>query len=199
MISINNKPASQRVPTLSPPTAPDTIPAGVTGTPGPGQTGGGAEPTSTTVKSASAADSSRCHTSQLAVSTGPVGAAAGTIAASFVLTNTSKVTCTLLGYPGFSLLDNQGQPMIGNVGRKGGPAFPVMKPARVTLAPRRAASFSVGYSDVPTGPEPCRMSVSALITPPDETTQLTIADQAPVCGQLFYVSPVVAGANGAAP
>jgi hypothetical protein len=131
------------------------------------------------------------------VTTGPVGAAAGTISASFILTNTSRVTCTLFGYPGFELLDNQHQPMIGTVSRTGGVAFPAMKPQHLSLPPGRQASFSVGYSDIPSGNQPCPTSITALITPPDETTQLTIADQAPVCGQPFYVSPVVAGTNGA--
>lgn len=193
MVSINSKPAPVRItsplgttePNI-PPETPTTVPEG-----------SGTTPTRvpTTVK----AGSGRCHTSELTVTTGPVGAAAGNISASFVLTNTSKASCTLFGYPGFSLLDSQGQRMIGDVHRSVSPVFPAISPTHIVLAPRKSASFSVGYSDVPTGSDTCRTSVSALITPPDETTQLTIADQAPVCGGPFYVSPVVPGSNGASP
>jgi hypothetical protein len=194
MMSINSKPTPQPVTLVSPPTTSSDLPVG---TPTSVPEGSGTVPTRvpTTVKSGSG----RCHTSELAVTTGPVGAAAGNISASFVLTNTSKAACTLFGYPGFSLLDSQGQRMIGDVHRGASPVFPAINPTRVVLAPRKSASFSVGYSDVPTGNDPCRTSVSALITPPDETTQLTIADQAPVCGGPFYVSPVVTGSNGASP
>jgi hypothetical protein len=194
MMSINSKPASQRITSPSPVTTAPNIPVE---TPTSVADGSGTTPSRvpTTVKSSP----SRCHTSELAVTTGPVGAAAGNISASFVLTNTSKVACTLFGYPGFSLLDSQGQRMIGDVHRGASPVFPAINPTHIVLAPRKSASFSVGYSDVPTGSDVCRTSVSVLITPPDETTQLTIADQAPACGGPFYVSPVVPGSNGASP
>jgi hypothetical protein len=194
MISISSKPAAHVVV----PTGPATTegPAGVMGTPEttlpPEPPTDNSGPT-TTVKPGQG----RCHTNQLSVTTGPVGAAAGTIDAAFIVTNTSKGPCSVFGYPGFALLDSQGHNLIGDVVR-GGTAYSV-KPQRIPLKPGQAASFSVRYSDVPTGTATCQTSVTALITPPDETTQLTIREQAPVCGSPFTVSPVVAGSNGAAP
>jgi hypothetical protein len=193
MISISGKPASHVVvPTGPATTEPNNVVIGpadsVPAEPPPDGSG----PTSTVKPSPG-----RCHTNELSVATGPVGAAAGTIDASFVLTNTTKATCSLFGYPGFSLVDGQGHALIGDVVR-GGTAY-AMKAQHIALAPGRTASFSVRYSDVPTGNGTCQTSVTALITPPDETTQLTIRDQAPVCGSPFTVSPVVAGSNGAAP
>jgi hypothetical protein len=196
MISISSKPASHVVVPTGPAGPATTEPAGVLGVPDtslpPEPPTGGSGPTSTAKPSPG-----RCHTNELSVTTGPVGAAAGTIDAAFVLTNTTKATCSLFGYSGFSLLDAQGHAIIGDVIR-GGTAYAI-KPQHISLAPGRAASFSVRYSDVPTGNGTCQTSATALITPPDETTQLTIRDQAPVCGSPFTVSPVVAGSNGAAP
>jgi hypothetical protein len=194
MISISGKPASKVVVPTGPATTegPSGVLVAPNGTVPPEPPPDNSGPTRTVKPSPG-----RCHTKELSVATGPVGAAAGTIDASFVLTNITKATCSLFGYPGFSLVDGQGHAMIGDVVR-GGTAY-AMKAQHIPLGPGRTASFSVRYSDVPTGNGACQTSVTALITPPDETTQLTIRDQAPVCGSPFTVSPVVAGSNGAAP
>jgi hypothetical protein len=190
LLSVNSPSRSTRVLPASP-AATESVPSVAPATPLPAEKGS----TQAGVKSGPG----RCHTSQIGVSRGPVSAAAGTISASFVLTNTSKASCAMYGYPGFSLLDSHRQPMIGDVIRGGGGGFPAIKLQRVVLSPGRSGSFSVGYSDLQSGGQPCSTSSTVVITPPDETTQLYIADQVPVCSQRFYVSPVVSGVNGAVP
>jgi hypothetical protein len=115
----------------------------------------------------------RCHTGDLdarfAEAAG--GAAAGSVYLDLGLTNHSSHPCRIYGFPGMSLIDAAGRWLPTTLSRD-----PV-QPALVTLAPGQTAWAMVHYAHVPADDEtfPCQPAAAGLVvTPPDETTQLTI-------------------------
>jgi hypothetical protein len=117
----------------------------------------------------------RCHTGQLngrfaaAASGGTAGAYYGALA----LAN-KGATCQLYGYPGMQLYDAVGHPLPTTVVRD-----PASRPALITLRSGQAAWAAMRWSpvtgdgDSATGQ--CQpTSSTARVTPPDETTQLTV-------------------------
>lgn len=125
----------------------------------------------------------RCHTSMLSgnVQRGEPGA--GQRYAELVLTNTSGETCTLYGYGGMQLIDENGDPLPTDVERTPSPG-----PEVVRLAPGDSASATLHWTAVPHQGEPtdgpCQpRPASAQVIPPDETDPLTVSWQfGPVCG-----------------
>jgi Protein of unknown function (DUF4232) len=153
-------------------------------------------PTTTTTTTATTA---MCQSSQLSVSPQQGSGAAGTIEMTVVFTNRGASTCSLFGYPGMQLLDASGGNLPTNVVRGGGPIFPVaaanQPPKTVLIASGASASFGLSYSDVPVGNETsCPTSANAEITPPGNTSSVTVALAiAPCGGGTVHVSPVYAG------
>jgi hypothetical protein len=153
-------------------------------------------PPATTTTTATTA---MCQSTQLSVSPMQGSGAAGTIEMSVVLTNRGSSTCSLFGYPGMQLLDASGANLPTNVIRGGGPLFPVaaanQAPKTVLIAPGASGSFGLSYSDVPVGNETsCPTSANAEITPPGNTSSVTVALAiAPCGGGTVHVSPVYAG------
>jgi hypothetical protein len=131
----------------------------------------------------------------LAAALGSTQGAAGHILDVFTLTNTASTGCTLDGYPSLSLIASDGRSIAAAQAHGSDMAFPAVSAQPVHLAGGAVASFSVGYSDVPTGSASCPTAVSVRITPPGSTAALAVRSAVTVCGRLD-VSPVVAGSNG---
>jgi Protein of unknown function (DUF4232) len=165
-------------------------------------TGATTSTTSSTTTSSSttttSSTSSTCQPSQLSMAVGQGSGAAGTIAESIVMTNTSTTTCTMFGYPGMQLLDANGNALPTNVVRGGATflsAAANQSPSTVTLAPGKVASFGLVYSDVPVGTQTsCPTSAKSEITPPNDTAFAVIALAISPCnGGTVHVSPVYLG------
>jgi len=153
--------------------------------------------------SPSASGTPRCHTTDLSPSVTVVAGsqAAGSELMNLTLTNTSGHPCTIFGYPGMMLQDQNGNGQATTVTRNHGNT-----PKTVTLADNGAASTTIRFGfDVPgpgepaTGPcEPA--SYGLLVTPPDETTQLTApigGGPVTVCEKgTLDVLPFIAGKTG---
>lgn len=164
-------------------------------------------PPSTAAASASPSPSAtgapRCHTADLSPSVAVVAGSqgAGSELMNLTLTNTSGHACTIFGYPGMKLEDQNGNGQATTVTRNRS-----MTPKTVTLADNGSASTTIHFGfDVPgpgeptTGPcEPA--SYSLMITPPDETTQLTApigGGPVTVCEKgTLDVLPFIAGKTG---
>lgn len=125
------------------------------------------------------ADSPRCHTNDLSARFAGGQGFTGHGAQNLVLTNTTNHVCHLYGNPGMQLMDAQGRPLPTTVQWFGTRTL-------VTLQPGHS-----GYADVITGVlpgpsengAPCDPpAAGVLITPPDESTQLTIIGTWRVCG-----------------
>ena len=153
--------------------------------------------------SPSASGTPRCHTTDLSPSVAVVAGsqAAGSELMNLTLTNTSGHPCTIFGYPGMMLENQNGNGQATTVTRNRS-----MTPRTVTVADGAAASTTIRFGfDVPgpgepaTGPcEPA--SYSLLITPPNETTQLTAPignGPVTVCEKgTLDVLPFIAGTTG---
>ncbi len=132
----------------------------------------------------------RCHTDGLSARFAGGSGFAGGGSRNLVLTNISGHVCRLYGNPGMLLLDAQGNALPTTVHWVGTRVL-------VTLQPGQS-----GYADVTTwvnpGPTdtgaPCDPPAAAvLVTPPDETTQLTITGSWRVCQHGYIeVGPMVA-------
>jgi uncharacterized protein YecT (DUF1311 family) len=140
----------------------------------------------------------RCHTADLRARRGAGDAALGNRRTNFILTNASRRTCSLRGYPGMAVLDAAGAVLRDRVERGSGYLVTDPGPRRVVLPPGRSASYSLGFSgDVVEG---CADGAKVRITPPDERTSLTVSSIVTVCpGQPLRVSALVRGTGGAPP
>ncbi len=115
----------------------------------------------------------RCHTAGLAGHLGRIDAGAGSRFAPLVLVNTSSRSCTLRGYVGGRLAGIKTR-----VVRVSG--VPV---TTVTLRPGGAAVSDLRWSAIPSNTSGCPTPSRFDVTPPDETTQLTVTWRGgPVCG-----------------
>jgi hypothetical protein len=115
----------------------------------------------------------RCHTGDLDAGLQPSagGGAAGSVYLDLGLTNRAAHPCALYGFPGMTLIDSAGRWLPTTVSRES------TRPTLVPLAPGRTAWALVHYTHVPADDEtvPCQPSAVGLaVTPPDETTQLTV-------------------------
>lgn len=130
-----------------------------------------------------------CNADELALALGEGSGAAGTFYYPITFTNTSDRTCTLFGYPGVSLVNDNGN-QIGQPAERA-PA----DEATVTLAPGQVAQSNVGVpnsGNFPAGQ--CEDGATKLrVYPPNDTGYLSVAS-----GNItswcpgFSVSPVVA-------
>lgn len=134
-----------------------------------------------------AAAAPRCHTSDLGAIFTQREGAAGSVYVKVRLTNTSLSTCAIYGYGGLKLVGpDPSRPDVPptNLLRNLPPG-----PSLVVLAPGQAADKQLRYSTVPSAGDsptgPCQVvPVRVLITPPDETSSLTIGwIGGPVCNR----------------
>ncbi|HEY8653287.1 MAG TPA: DUF4232 domain-containing protein [Dermatophilaceae bacterium] len=130
-------------------------------------------PTSTPTRSPSSTASNTpesvatCLSSQLSLSSGPSGAAAGSIYTTFFFTNTADTPCVVRGFPGVSLLNDAGG-IVGQPATRDGSEGP-----SVRLAPGQRAQFTLRVSTATqTGCDTPRPSSQILVYPPEQTVPL---------------------------
>ncbi|WP_217143465.1 DUF4232 domain-containing protein [Streptomyces sp. AC627_RSS907] len=152
----------------------------------PGDTPGSAS------ASASARADGRCHTSHLRAAVGRADPGAGQRNFPVVLTNTSKNTCTLHGYPGAAFVDASGRQLGPDPERA--PA----SPRTVTLAPGKSAWAGLSFSSPQISGARTATPAALLVTPPDERDPLEVkwtAGEVPVGGNASSVSVTVLDAG----
>ncbi|KOT52275.1 MULTISPECIES: DUF4232 domain-containing protein [Streptomyces] len=117
--------------------------------------------------------SQRCHTSDLkaAFATGddarPAPNAGGETTTSIVLTNKSKRTCTIGGFPGVDLRPDAG-----------GPSWSLARSSAthgsITLGPGDSTDFTLNLAMAKNNEEGSWKPQTVAVTPPNETTALTL-------------------------
>lgn len=151
----------------------------------------GATPTPTAAPTPTPAGSGTCQPSQLSLSTGGRNAGAGSVQEVFIFTNTGSASCTLFGYPGMQMLGSGGQQIPTNVVRM------QSTEQTVTLAAGATASFLAQWHDQTGYMTPCATSQSVEVTPPNDTSQLTVTAAIQACPDgTVNVDAVVAGSAG---
>ncbi|MFI9269122.1 DUF4232 domain-containing protein [Kitasatospora sp. NPDC052896] len=142
-----------------------------TGTGGAGSTGTGSTKTVPAGKNTPAAGSTavaasnRCHTGDLKADVQLQSAGSAMV----MLTNTSARTCTVDGYLGYGglLADNSQVNLPTNrVAYPGAPSL-------ITLKPNTTAFSGLKWSGCDKSDATCHVLAGAVVTPPNETTQLT--------------------------
>lgn len=133
-----------------------------------------------------------CQPNQLTFSVKSAVAAAGHIGQMGKFTNSSSATCTLYGFPGAVMLDAQHQPMTTHaLWQTSAYMYSNQMKQLVTLAPGGSAYFAVTWSDVTVGAATtCPTSSYLSVTPPNDFSVLTIADQITSCDSNLTISPV---------
>jgi hypothetical protein len=132
--------------------------------------------------------SSACATSALKVSLGAANGAAGTVFYPLAFVNTSKLGCTMRGYPGVSAVTGSGKQI-------GSPASAISSSYKtVTLLPGKAQSALVGI--VETGnfsPSQCAPVTAAglKVFPPNQSKSLTIKKTFSTCSSTAVISLTV--------
>jgi hypothetical protein len=135
---------------------------------------------------------SACPTSALKVSLGPANGAAGTVFYPLKFVNTSKLGCTLRGYPGVTAVTGSGKQI-------GSPASPIAASFKtVTLLAGKAQSALVGI--VETGnfsPSQCApvMAAGLKVFPPDQSKAVTIKKTFSTCSSTTVISLTVRPVN----
>jgi Protein of unknown function (DUF4232) len=140
-----------------------------------------------------AASVPRCRLSQLALAQPKSTGAAGSVRMRFVFTNVSATTCKLFGYAGMQLLNARGAALPTYVVRGTSNVVPPEPETDVVMTHSQHASFYAGYSNVPTGGQPCKVSASVEVTPPNDTKHFTLKLAIAPCGGILTLSPVVHG------
>jgi Protein of unknown function (DUF4232) len=139
-----------------------------------------------------------CATSGLNVTLGASNGAAGSVYQTIVFTNTSGATCTLLGYPGVSLVSAPPYTQIGLAAQRSS-TTPV---TTVTLASGATASAVLRVVDALNfGSATCGPTKAAFLRvyPPNQTAPVYLADASQVCAQpvqTLFISAVQAGSGG---
>ena len=119
----------------------------------------------------------RCHTSGLAVSLSPMGAAAGNVEVNVSLRNKSRRSCFLSGYVGFGLQDAHYRPQPSQQ-VQGSTFFRAdTGPQRVVLKPGARAVTNLAWTDNAWPGEPLRGQCEPpsrwlIVTPPGERSHL---------------------------
>jgi hypothetical protein len=135
-----------------------------------------------------------CQNGEVQVTEKAGQGAAGTVSVVLVFQNVSGSTCTLRGYPGASLIDQNGKDLLDATR-----VLPdgLAKAPLVVLAPGVQAAALLLWSDVPTGSGSgcaAQNPANLLVTPPNTTqsTQLQVAAGTEVCSA-FRIRPVLSG------
>ena len=134
-----------------------------------------------------------CQPNQLTLTMLTVGAAAGHLGQMGKFTNASNTKCTLYGFPGAQMLDAQHNPLPTKaLWQTSAYMYSNQQKQLVTLAPGASAYFAVTWSDVTVGSETsCPTSAYLSVTPPNDFSVLTVADQITACdGGSLILSPV---------
>jgi Protein of unknown function (DUF4232) len=148
-------------------------------------------PTTSTPTSPSAV--ATCPTSQLTAALGGSDAGAGNLYRYLVLTNNGSTPCALEGFPGLSLLDDQGTQLGAAATFDHSFSY-----ARVVLRPGASASDTIHTLNA--GATSCTGTSNSLrIYPPGNRASLVIPGQVMLCGGQLSVSPFTSGSTGNPP
>jgi hypothetical protein len=125
-----------------------------------------------------------CTVSDLYLSMGQKGAAAGSLYWPIQFTNTSTTRCALRGYPGVSVLDTAHR-QIGPAATRTSESY-----STVTLSPGGSASAIARTTNGPIG-GPCLRTGSYLrVYPPASHTAVLVPAPWKTCSSVFQVGPV---------
>jgi hypothetical protein len=133
-----------------------------------------------------------CATSQLTASLGGGDAGAGNLYRYLVLTNHSRTTCHVTGFPGLSMLSASGKQI-------GAPAtYQHIPYSAVVLAPGKSASDTIHTANRQTNSstECLPTSTRLRIYPPGNKASLVFPGKVTNCDKLFSVTPFTAGTGG---
>ena len=116
-----------------------------------------------------------CASADLRVEIGVANVAMGHVGQQIRLKNESRSSCTLTGYPRLQMLDVAGAPITTRLHFGSDYIVPAIPVRTVTLAPRAAAGFLVGYENA-TGyaTATCPTSSTIEIFPPQNATALRV-------------------------
>ncbi|HEY7975951.1 MAG TPA: DUF4232 domain-containing protein [Ktedonobacterales bacterium] len=133
-----------------------------------------------------------CQPAQLIFTIHTGGGAAGHIGQMGQFTNQSSATCSLYGFPGAQMLDAQHNPMPTHaLWQTSAYMYTNQMKQLVQLAPGASAYFAVTWSDVTVGSATsCPASAYLSVTPPNDFSVLTVADQINACDSNLEISPV---------
>jgi len=131
---------------------------------------------------------------KLAPVAGSENGAAGSTYIQIALTNAGNASCTIKGYPDFTLTAHS-----ASTQRDVALAAPIQRdtnivapfggtPATVTLQPGAKAVFLLGYSHVPNGPGDCPVANKMHLRLPAQPTEVVAAVTVQVCGGPMRVS-----------
>jgi hypothetical protein len=129
----------------------------------------------------------RCHTPELKADLNYQSIiGSGVVASMLMLTNKSSRTCTVYGWAGLGLQDAAGQSIPATTVRKAYPGAAT----KIALKPGRTAFFGMKWT---AGPQ-CTLAGGMVLTPPNETTQLTVnmqgfgsSERLRVCGRQITI------------
>ncbi len=115
-----------------------------------------------------------CHSSQLKVEQGRVGAAMGSIGITGArFKNVSKSACTLRGYPSLQMYDAKGRRIATHIMHGASASVPPIAMKLVTLRPGVTAKFDLGYANqTGYGTATCPTSARVTLTPPNNLVPL---------------------------
>ncbi|WP_438852912.1 DUF4232 domain-containing protein [Brevundimonas nasdae] len=139
--------------------------------------------------------SAPCKGPQLKMAAEDGDAGAGNRVRNFSLQNVGASACTLIGYPGVTLLDGRGQAVTsvradqspGSYFRQG------QAPTPVDLAPQARAYFEVAWNVVPNeaaGQKTCPEVATLRATAPGDSAAISLAFAFQPCGGKIRVSPI---------
>jgi hypothetical protein len=136
-----------------------------------------------------------CATSQLTAALGGGDAGAGQLYRYLVITNRSRSTCHLTGYPGLSLLDAKGR-QIGPAATRDPRTY-----GAVVLRPGASASDTIHTVNRQTSnPGECLPASAELrVYPPGNRDALVIRGSVTNCDHLLTVTPLAPGSTGNPP
>lgn len=140
-----------------------------------------ASPPESPAGSASAASTTRCHTGGLTGHVEGHGEGAGQRYAFLGLTNTTRSTCTVYGYPGLQLVGPSGAALPTRAQRDA-----AQSATTLTVQPGQTVWATLHWTVVPADDEASTMCApdptGLRVIPPDETAQLSMAfGYGPVC------------------
>ena len=142
-----------------------------------------------------------CAGPQLALELEDSDAGAGNRGLVLSLRNAGTETCSITGYPGVTLMDTEGRPVVSvraDPWMQGDPAEP---PHPVELAAGAKAYFDIGWNVVPhesEGETRCPETRGLRVTAPGDTAPLAQETGMTVCGGRIKVGPVSATEDASA-
>ncbi|HZW14682.1 MAG TPA: DUF4232 domain-containing protein [Brevundimonas sp.] len=136
-----------------------------------------------------------CKGPQLKLSNEGGDAGAGNRVTNIGIQNVGAQACSLTGYPGVTLQDGQGRNLTAiRAEQSTGSYFTAgQAPAPVTLAPQEKAAFELAWSVMPNeaqGERACPSAARVRVTPPQDTSPVSLDMPFTPCGGRVRVSPI---------